>query len=324
MTTVARTCIEQDWHEITITATLDAMASACEAEADDVGSCCNSTGGQPKRIEPPGAATPDRLRMLDDTLQSVAGFIPRLGAQHKGNRAVTSDYQKPQGEFTQTRDTSCPKTENLLTSRDTNVPLSKSPNPHILLVGSNAKPAGADVTPVSKCPVNVSPIADFEKIETPQRILDCQTLTPMQLRRKYPKEAVCHRNMLLRSKKRGSPVDPRLHKFSGWLAALVPQPARKATVDRRVNPDPEYAPEKVRWADKWTQNNNKSDTIVLHDPVTGEHFTASRLARKQGISASAIRKRRKRGWSDASIIAGKQLPNRTRSNSHGADKIQVA
>src|SRR5208337_4360997 len=57
------------------------------------------------------------------------------------------------------------------------------------------------------------------------------------------------------------------------------------------------------------QNNNKSDTLIFHDPTTGEQFTASRLAKKQKITASAIRKRVERGWSDASIIAGKQVPH---------------
>lgn len=133
---------------------------------------------------------------------------------------------------------------------------------------------------------------------------DLQHLTKMELRRQYPAEANSHRNMLTRSKRRGNIVHPDLQEFRNFLRLVGPMPVSGATLDRIDNTDPEYAPGKVRWADKHTQNNNKGDTLTFHDQQTGEVFTASRLARLQGVDASTIRQRRARGWSDEAIIAG--------------------
>jgi len=78
-------------------------------------------------------------------------------------------------------------------------------------------------------------------------------------------------------------------------------------LDRSKNADLEYAPGKVRWADKKTQNNNKGDNLIFHDPATGEHYTTSRLAKLQNRKPSTIRKRQERGWTHAEIIAGHRL-----------------
>lgn len=133
---------------------------------------------------------------------------------------------------------------------------------------------------------------------------DLQHLTKMQLRTKFPAEANSHRNMLTRSKRRGNKVHPALREFRSFLRLVGPMPVSGATLDRIDNTDREYAPGKVRWADKRTQNNNKSDTLTIYDQHTGEVFTASRLAKLQGVAASTIRKRLARGWADAEIIAG--------------------
>jgi hypothetical protein len=135
-------------------------------------------------------------------------------------------------------------------------------------------------------------------------IEDCNTLPKMELRRRYSAEANAHRNMLARGEAKGVPVDPDLRDFANFLRIMGPMPAGRATIDRINNDDPEYAPGKIRWADKRTQNNNKSDTLIFHRSATGETFTASRLAKMQGVTNSTIRKRRERGWTDNEIIDG--------------------
>ena len=129
---------------------------------------------------------------------------------------------------------------------------------------------------------------------------DLQHLTKMQLRAEYTAEANSHRNMLARSKQ----VHPAFREFRNFLQIVGPMPVSGATLDRIDNTDPEYAPGKVRWADKRTQNNNKGDTLMIYDQRTGEVFTASRLSKLQGVDPSTIRKRMERGWSDAQVIAG--------------------
>jgi hypothetical protein len=130
-----------------------------------------------------------------------------------------------------------------------------------------------------------------------------ETLPATELRNRFPHEANCHRAMIARRKK-GAVVHPEFREFRSFLRHMGPMPAIGATVDRIDPADPEYAPGKVRWADKHTQANNKLDTIILHQSSTGQSFTASQLAKRQSVSPDTIRKRRGRGWTDDEIIAG--------------------
>jgi hypothetical protein len=136
-------------------------------------------------------------------------------------------------------------------------------------------------------------------------IADCDTLTKMELRRRYPQEENSHRNMLYRRKTEGALIHPDLYEFRSFLRILGPKPARGVTVERTNNDDREYAPAKVCWADKRTQNSNKGDSHVFFEAATGQSVTTSQLARRQGVSPAAIRKRLERGWKDNEIVAGK-------------------
>lgn len=135
---------------------------------------------------------------------------------------------------------------------------------------------------------------------------DLETMTTMALRAKYAGEANTHRNMKQRVKTCGAVAHPSFRSFTDFLRSVGPKPTKQATLDRIDNNDPEYAPGKVRWADKATQNSNKGDSLIFTCLTTGRSYSASQLAARQGVSATAIRKRRKQGWTDAEIIAGKR------------------
>lgn len=137
-------------------------------------------------------------------------------------------------------------------------------------------------------------------------LADCGSLPKTELRRRYKSEANTHRNMLAREKGHGAIVHPDFREFASFLRLVGPKPAKEATLDRIENGDPEYAPGKVRWADKRTQNNNKSDTLIFYYSRTGDTYTTSRLAKLRGVSPATIRKRRERGWSDDEIIEGRR------------------
>ncbi|SFL48648.1 hypothetical protein SAMN04488004_12219 [Loktanella salsilacus] len=137
-------------------------------------------------------------------------------------------------------------------------------------------------------------------------INDLDSMTTMQLRTKYAGEANTHRNMLQRVKTYGAVVHSSFRSFPDFLQLVGPKPTARATLDRINNDDPEYAPGKVRWADKGTQNRNKGDSLIFTCLNTGRSYTASQLATKQGVSSTAIRARRKKGWTDEEIIAGKR------------------
>lgn len=180
---------------------------------------------------------------------------------------------------------------------------------------------------VTCCTSTVSPAADTdnvalvgkskkhcpcpEKITDEQVKLDCQQLMAMELRAKYPREAISHKSMKGRQKSKGAVIHPDFMDFRSFLRIVGPMPAKGATLDRIDNKDPEYAPGKVRWADKHTQNNNKSDNLVFHDPVTGKYYNATQIAAKQGVARATIGKRRTRGWTDEQIIAGTKFSQKS-------------
>ncbi|MCK1695075.1 hypothetical protein [Bradyrhizobium sp. 144] len=139
-----------------------------------------------------------------------------------------------------------------------------------------------------------------------QCFIDCNNLAATELRRRYSAEANTHRNMLQRAKRQRRIINPAFHEFRDFLRHVGPRPCNGATLDRIDNNDPEYAPDKVRWADKRTQNNNKGDTLLFHYSRTGDTYTVSRLAKLQKIAPSTIRKRKQRGWTDDEIIEGKR------------------
>jgi hypothetical protein len=142
--------------------------------------------------------------------------------------------------------------------------------------------------------------------DDPQAMLlaDLDNLRIMQLRKKYRGEAISHSNMLARTKSKDAKVHPDFHAFRDFLRYVGPKSTPKASLDRIDNNDPEYAPGKVRWADRKTQNNNKGDSLSFHCRNTGRHYTASQLAKKQEVTPTAIRNRRRHGWTDAEIISG--------------------
>lgn len=142
----------------------------------------------------------------------------------------------------------------------------------------------------------------------------------MQLRAKYKAEESCHKNMLRRRKTKGATIHPQLLKFDSFLSIMGPMPQKGMTVDRINNDDPEYAPSKVRWADKATQNSNKSDSLIFTCSKTGQTYSSAQLAKQQGLTLSAIRKRRPNKWTDDEIIAGNRFhsgPASSKSKSSG-------
>lgn len=157
------------------------------------------------------------------------------------------------------------------------------------------------------------PIVEEEMCET-DLAWDLANLKPMELRRTYKREASSHRNMLGRRKNKRAIVHSTFLNFRDFLSEVGAMPAKCATLDRINNADPEYAPGKVRWADKRTQNSNKGDSLIFHHPITNHTFTVARLAKLQKVQVGTIRKRFTSGWSDGEIIAGKRREAKPVSN----------
>jgi hypothetical protein len=177
-------------------------------------------------------------------------------------------------------------------------------------------PPDSDVTPRKSAnpqsPLGKEPIAGEADVTVIGNAVYAVThhgktpLSAMDLRKKYPGEATCHRKMLERVKANGATPDPRLHRFRDFLAHVPLKPTPTATLDRRFNDDRDYTLENIRWADKPTQTNNRGCTILLQPHDGGPPLTASQLAKRRGISVNAVHQARRRGRTDEEIISGKK------------------
>lgn len=137
-----------------------------------------------------------------------------------------------------------------------------------------------------------------------------KTLPKTKLRDIFNLEANSHRNMKRRRKKGERTVHPD---FEGWQPFLIfmlenhgPCPGKGYTVDRIDNPDLEYAPGKVRWADKTEQNNNKGNTIYL-EPEGHPRRPLMEWVRLTNQKEGTLRARLSRkGWTDTEVVFGRK------------------
>ncbi len=135
--------------------------------------------------------------------------------------------------------------------------------------------------------------------------VDLKNLSAMALRSKYKRESNAHRNMKTRVKKTGGVVSPEFTQFRNFLASVGRILYEgKWTLDRINNKNPDYGPKLVRWADSTTQNNNKSDTILL--TVNGITKPLTVWARNTDQKPNTLRRRRMVGWSDYEIVYAKK------------------
>lgn len=129
-----------------------------------------------------------------------------------------------------------------------------------------------------------------------------------ELRRRFPLEEGCHRAMLERARKGRAIVSPELHRFKDFLLHIgQPRPDGEWTIDRIDPFDPEYAPGKIRWADKRQQANNRTNVKKVRGP-DGVVRTLSDLSRMHGMPRHTIYRRLKRGWTEHEAIYGKGKP----------------
>lgn len=136
----------------------------------------------------------------------------------------------------------------------------------------------------------------------PEQKYDYSSCSPTELRGKFPRTYKCWGNMKQRRKK-GAIIHKAFEKFSDFLMHLGPCENSQYTLDRVDNSDPEYAPGKVAWRDKYAQNSNKSNNVYLtHED--GRRFTVAQWAAITSQKAPSLYKRKAAGWNDMAIITG--------------------
>jgi hypothetical protein len=126
-----------------------------------------------------------------------------------------------------------------------------------------------------------------------------------ELRLKYPREAETFRRILADHRAGKCDLCPDWQAFKNFILALGPMGPAPRTLDRIDNDDPEYGPGKVRWASATEQARNRSTTTTLRGP-DGTVRPLTEWAKRTGQNPATMRQRRKRGWRDEEIVAGKR------------------
>lgn len=88
--------------------------------------------------------------------------------------------------------------------------------------------------------------------------------------------------------------------FEAFFAHVGPRPSAKHSLDREDN-DSGYRPGNVRWATKREQSGNRRTNVRI--VVDGSSVCQAEAARFAGVSASAIRARRKSGVVGDALLA---------------------
>ncbi len=139
-----------------------------------------------------------------------------------------------------------------------------------------------------------------------------ERLSEREARKAFPSELSCYKAMMARERE-GAIIADEFRSFKGFLKGLGRRrPSETWTLDRIDPHDPEYGPDKVRWASKRQQSNNRRNTTYLTGK-DGKIRSLSDWARQTSTAQSTLRKRVQRGWSDVDVIFGR--PKRTASSS---------
>lgn len=141
---------------------------------------------------------------------------------------------------------------------------------------------------------------------------DVSKLLPGELRNKYALTYSAWRNMKQRAKA-GAIIHQDFADFRSFLRHVGPRLHPNYSLDRLDNADPEYAPKKVMWRDKFAQNSNKGNNVILTDD-SGEHHTVAQWAVITKTLSTTIHKRIANGWSEHEAIHGKTNPTTKLNN----------
>lgn len=93
---------------------------------------------------------------------------------------------------------------------------------------------------------------------------------------------------------RGISVAPEWEQnFALFYEHVGPRPSPRHSLDR-IDPDGDYAPGNVRWADWHTQGNNRRNNHVVN--IDGVDMTLAEAIRLKGQKSSRVRQRLAVGW----------------------------
>ena len=87
--------------------------------------------------------------------------------------------------------------------------------------------------------------------------------------------------------------------FEGFYEDMGESYKEGLTTDR-IDGNKDYSKENCRWANYVTQNNNKTNNIILN--YKGQKLTIKEASKRTGLLLTTIYKRMERGWSNEKIL----------------------
>jgi hypothetical protein len=123
----------------------------------------------------------------------------------------------------------------------------------------------------------------------------------------YGREWNSFRSRTAHCKKTNVPWPPEWETFKKFLVGMGACPGPGPyTLHRIDNDNPHYGPGLCKWALKEEQNNNKSDNVLLVDPLDGKKWTPKKIAEETGVTENMVRKRIKLLWTLYELLANKK------------------
>ena len=139
-------------------------------------------------------------------------------------------------------------------------------------------------------------------------LAEIATLTRMQLRQRYKSTYGSWSNMKQRCR-HGKTLSPEFTDFRDFLRHMGPKPGPGYSLDRIDSKNPVYGPGECRWADIYTQNQNRKNSVRIN--CNGESLTAAEWARRTDQKAETLRRRKKNGWTDREVVVGRAVVSAT-------------
>jgi hypothetical protein len=171
--------------------------------------------------------------------------------------------------------------------------------------------------PKTKVKAKAKAKPDFLHLRTPGPDgykLDCAKMLFTELKTAYPWEFNSWRgnknkcNNPAGSKKKFAwePWPAEWNEFKDFLLDMEPKPSPEHTLERLNNSLRKYGPGLCVWTLPDAQNNNKSDNVLLVDPLDGKVWTPKKIANATGVAENAVRKRIKLSWTLYELLENKK------------------
>ena len=121
-------------------------------------------------------------------------------------------------------------------------------------------------------------------------------------------------------KSRGIKICDEWKKFENFYEWAKDKYFDGSSIDR-INPNGNYEPSNCRFADKYTQANNKRNNIVIE--YKGERKTLAQWSKETGINYFCLRQRYKLNWPVDRLLNEKSIKGKNQYNFKNIESLEI-